>query len=47
MEKKKYIKPAMLVYDLPDRQMILCYSNGGLDYIPGIPGQQDDKKHLA
>ena len=47
MMKKNYIKPAMEVYDLPENQMILCYSNGGLSQIPAIPGQPDDEKHLA
>ena len=44
MMKKIYIKPAMEVYDLPENQMVLCYSNGGLSQIPGQP---DDEKQLA
>lgn len=47
MEKKKYIKPTVQVYDLPNRPQLLDFSNGGLDQIPAIPGQQDDEKHLA
>lgn len=45
--KKKYMKPSMEVYDLPDRQMILCLSNGELGQVPTIPGQPTDDKHLA
>ena len=44
MEKKKYIKPSMEVYDLPGRQMILCYSDRELGYLPGM---SDDEKKLA
>ena len=47
MEKKKYIKPSMEVYDLPGHQLILCLSNGELNHIPTIPGQHEDEKHLA
>lgn len=28
--KKKYIKPSMDACKLPERQLILCYSGGGL-----------------
>jgi hypothetical protein len=44
MEKKKYMKPAMQVYELPGRPMIICYSGGDFAHIPGI---NDDEKHLA
>lgn len=44
MVKKKYVKPSMEVYDLPGRQLILCFSNGGLGYLPGM---SDDEKKLA
>ena len=47
MEKKKYIKPSVQVYDLPNRPQLLDYSNNGLGQIPTIPGQPDDEKHLA
>jgi hypothetical protein len=46
MEKKKYMKPSMKVYDMPDSQRILCYSQG-FNYIPAIPGQHEDEKQLA
>lgn len=36
----------MKVYELPDRQMILCYSKE-LSDIPTVPGQPDDEKHKA
>lgn len=47
MEKKKYVKPTMQVYEMPDRQMILCLSDAPLNHIPTIPGQPRDEKHLA
>ena len=47
MVKKKYVKPSMEVYELPERQLILCFSNGGLGHIPTIPGMSDDEKKLA
>ena len=37
----------MQVYDLPGRQMIVCYSGGGLSNIPTVPGTAEDEKHLA
>lgn len=46
MEKKQYMKPSMKVYDMPDSQMILCYSDG-FAQIPTIPGTPDDEKQLA
>lgn len=46
MEKKKYLKPTMKVFDMPDKQRILCFSDE-LGDIPTIPGQQPDDKHLA
>ena len=45
MEKKQYVKPSMKVYDMEPAK-IICDS-GGMSYIPTIPGQQDDEKHLA
>ena len=47
MEKKKYIKPSMQVYELPGKPMLLDYSGGGLGQIPTIPGQPEDEKKLA
>jgi hypothetical protein len=45
MEKKKYVKPSMEVYELPERQMKLCYSSNELGYLHGQ--QPDDEKKLA
>lgn len=48
MEKKKYIKPAMQVYELQRPTMILCGSplpgDIPIGYASGIGG---DEKHLA
>ena len=47
MEKKKYIKPSMEVYEMSGRPMLLDYSGGGLGQIPTLPGQPNNEKHLA
>ena len=47
MVKKKYVKPSMEVYSMPERPRLLDLSNGELGQIPTIPGQPDDEKHLA
>ena len=41
--KKEYIKPSMEVHSLPGRQLILCYSDGPLSYMPSHP---EDDEHL-
>lgn len=48
MEKKKYMKPAMQVYEM-EMSKIICQSPGGgeFNYIPSIPGQPEDGKQLA
>ena len=45
MERKKYMKPSMKVYDMEPTK-IICGSGGGGDitYAPGIPA---DEKQLA
>lgn len=47
MEKKKYVKPSMEVYDIqkPAQLLVGSYSGGGLGYLPGQ--QPDDEKKLA
>ena len=45
MKKKNYVKPSMKVYDM-EPAMIICGS-GGMSYIPTVPGQPEDEKHLA
>jgi hypothetical protein len=49
MEKKKYVKPSMEVYVLNQPSKLLVGSGGGGDfnYIPTIPGQPQDDKHLT
>ena len=51
MEKKKYIKPSMEVYELKGMSNLLVGSipgsGGEGGYIPAIPGQPDDEKQLA
>lgn len=51
MEKKKYIKPSMEVYELKGMSNLLVGSIPGSDgeggYIPAIPGTPDDEKQLA
>jgi hypothetical protein len=45
MEKKKYAKPSMKVYELEQKPQLLVGSGGGnISYIPGI---NEDEKHLA
>jgi len=44
MEKKKYIKPSMKVYELQHRTMLLAGSYPGEVYAPGIG---DDMNKLA
>ena len=44
--KKKYVKPSMEVYDLPAPTM-LQVGSGGMNYLPTVPGQPEDEKHLA
>ena len=48
-DMKKYVKPAVQVFELPEPVHLLqgSYDDGGLGHIPGIPGQPDDEKHLA
>lgn len=47
--KKKYVKPSMEVYELPEPTKLLVgsYNDGGLGHIPTIPGMSDDEKKLA
>lgn len=47
MEKKEYVKPLMKVYEFEQKPQLLVGSGGDINYIPGIPGQPDDEKHLA
>ena len=52
MEKKKYIKPSMEVYELKGMSNLLVGSSipgygGEGSYIPAIPGTPDDEKQLA
>ena len=46
MEKKNYVKPSMKVYEM-EMSKIICQSGGDMNYIPTIPGQPTDDKHLA
>ena len=46
MEKKKYVKPSLKVYPIENRR-ILCGSPIDTGYVPTIPGQPTDDKHLA
>ena len=45
--KKTYVKPSMVVYDLPTRQSLLVGSYPGEVYVPTIPGLPVMEKHLA
>ena len=48
MEKKQYIKPSMIVYDMkPSRLMCTSGDDWNLNYLPTIPGQPDNENHLA
>ena len=45
--KKNYVKPSMVIYPM-ESGSILCYSgNNEGSYLPTIPGQPEDEKHLA
>ena len=44
MEKKKYVKPSMKVYELNQPTQLLVGSGGGMTY---LPGSIEDEKHLA
>ena len=50
MEKKEYVKPSMEVYKM-EMTRLICQSsgsgNGEGGYLPTIPGQPEDEKHLA
>jgi hypothetical protein len=47
--KKEYMKPAMKVYEFEQKPQLLVGSGGGgeMNYIPTLPGQPTDDKHLA
>lgn len=49
MEKKNYVKPSMEVYKLKGMPQILVGSDWDkeIGYLPTLPGQPDDEKHLA
>ena len=47
MEKKKYLKPSMEVFELNMTQQLLTYSGGDAGYAPGLPGMPKDEKYLA
>jgi hypothetical protein len=47
MEKKKYEKPSMKVYEMEVPKIICASDNQWGGYIPTIPGQPEDDKHLA
>ncbi len=44
--KKQYKKPSMKVYEMKVQSRLLQYS-GDFNYVPTIPGQQDDMNKLA
>lgn len=44
MEKKKYMKPSMKVYEFEQKPQLLVGSGEHLNYIPGQP---EDEKQLA
>ena len=48
-DMKKYVKPAVQVFELPEPVQLLqgSYDDGGLGHIPTISGQPDVEKHLA
>ena len=46
MKNKNYVKPSMKVFKM-EMSMIVCQSGGDFNYIPTIPGQPKDEKHLA
>ena len=46
--KKNYVKPEMQVYEFEQKTQLMVVSGGGpMSYIPTIPGQLTDDKHLA
>ena len=45
--KKEYMKPAMKVYEFEQKSQLLVGSGGEMNYIPTIPCQPTDDKHLA
>ncbi len=47
MEKKEYVKPLMKVYEIEQKPQLLVGSGGDINYVPAIPGQPEDEKHLA
>jgi len=47
MEKKKYVKPSTVVYQLNKPTQLLVGSPFDSGYLPTIPGQHEDEKHLA
>ena len=47
MEKKKYEKPSMKVYEMEVSKIICASDNQWGGYMPGVPGQPADEKHLA
>ena len=47
MMKKKYVKPSMEVYQLNKPTQLLVGSPFDTGYLPTIPGQPEDEKHLA
>ena len=47
MEKKKYVKPSMEVYELNQpTQLLVGSGGGGMTYLPS-PDSAEDEKHLA
>ena len=46
MEKKKYMKPSMKVYEIGNTTRVLVGSEQ-FGYTPRIPGQPTDEKQLA
>lgn len=46
--KKKYVKPSMEVYEmnLPTKLLVGSGGDGGMVYVPTIPGQPMDEKKL-
>ena len=47
MMKKNYVKPSMVVYDLPTRQSLLVGSYPGEIHFPTVPGLPVNEKKLA
>ena len=40
-------KPSVKVYEIEQKPQLLVGSGGDISYVPAIPGQPDDEKHLA